>query len=553
MLEPGARMAGAAHAEMLAGLEANAAAGSALAAACGEFLALAGRCASAEARVGTLEVERAKLAEEREALRKELVGTEELIAKSEAVQHLERRTAELSEELTQSYKEASRVAQELAAKAVETSKAREEAERLAEAAKCAEAARAEAAAAKEEAEGEAAAERAAREAACGELEERLRAKETLEARVSSLEAENGELIQRLLEVKEKEIENLNLANTVYRDAMRRTQSLGGGAAPSAADLSEAGEEVPAGLEFATVSVIPEQVKLMMEGVHENGITAVAFSKAGPFATGGGDATVRVWDATRGNRLSTLHGPLGTILDVAFSPDENSVLSASADHSLRLWDVKSGRTRHTLTGHKDKVWGAGFSVRDSNRCASGGADRTIKVWDLEKGYCLQTVMCGSTCYAVNITSDGAGIVSGHFDGSLRLWDYRTGAMERSIKGLHSSQLLSVQLGVSGRTLLSCGRDNALRVVDLRMMEARGSLGPPGLKLALGGKVQAALAPDEGHAACGAADGSVHVYDTNSLQEVTVLEGHKASVTCCQWSDTGSSFVSGDLKGNVAVWM
>ena len=492
-------------------------------------------------------------------LRGALAGAEELAANSEAVQRLERRAAELSDELTQSYKEASRVAQELAAKAVEAGRAREEAERLAEGMRAAEEARAEAEAAQGRAEGAAAAERSAREAACGELEERLRAKEALEARVAALEAENGELIQRLLEVKEKEIENLNLANTVYRDAMRRSQSLGGGAsAPSAAELSEGGGGGAgggaAGLEFANVSVIPEQVKLMLEGVHENGITSVAFSKAGgPFATGGGDATVRTWDATRGNRLSTLHGPLGTILDVAFSPDERSVLSASADHSLRLWDVKSGRTRHTLTGHKDKVWGAGFSVADSNRCASGGADRTIKVWDLEKGYCLQTIMCGSTCYDVCITSDGAGIVSGHFDGSLRLWDYRTGAMERSIKGLHGSQLLSVQLGASGRTLLTCGRDNALRVVDLRTMEARGAVGPPGLKLALGGKVRAALAPDEGHAACGAADGSVHVFDTNSLQEVVVLEGHKASVTCCQWSESGSSFISGDVKGNVALWM
>jgi WD40 repeat protein len=43
-------------------------------------------------------------------------------------------------------------------------------------------------------------------------------------------------------------------------------------------------------------------------------------------------------------------------------DVSCLVGASSDHALRLWDVASGRIRHTLTGHSDKVAGLCFSLQ-----------------------------------------------------------------------------------------------------------------------------------------------------------------------------------------------
>ena len=55
-----------------------------------------------------------------------------------------------------------------------------------------------------------------------------------------------------------------------------------------------------------------------------------------------------------------------------------------------------------------------------------------------------------------------------------------------------------------TLVSCGRDNVVKVVDLRMFEARATLKAPGFAV---GAVwtNACLGPDERHAAAGESDG------------------------------------------------
>jgi hypothetical protein len=78
-------------------------------------------------------------------------------------------------------------------------------------------------------------------------------------------------------------------------------------------------------------------------------------------------------------MGTLRGALGALLDVAWSPDGKAILGAGVDKALRLWDVSSGRVRHTLTGHTDKAVAAAFAPKgDADRAFSAGHDRCIKV-------------------------------------------------------------------------------------------------------------------------------------------------------------------------------
>ena len=92
---------------------------------CEDYQALAVRCAAAEAKARGLERRNAALAQEKKDLKEELIRTGEAIQQSEHTQHLEKRNKELSESLTQSYKESSQIAQELAAKTIEVTALRD--------------------------------------------------------------------------------------------------------------------------------------------------------------------------------------------------------------------------------------------------------------------------------------------------------------------------------------------------------------------------------------------------------------------------------------------
>lgn len=48
------------------------------------------------------------------------------------------------------------------------------------------------------------------------------------------------------------------------------------------------------------------------------------------------------------------GLTGSILDVAWTPDDRLVLGCSTDRAIKVFDAVTGRDVHTLTGHRDKV-------------------------------------------------------------------------------------------------------------------------------------------------------------------------------------------------------
>lgn len=92
-------------------------------------------------------------------------------------------------------------------------------------------------------------------------------------------------------------------------------------------------------------------------------------------------TIQIWDPSTGALVTTLRGALGALTDVAWSPDGKLLLGASADRCLRLWDAATGRVRHTLTGHGEKVVAAAFAPPgggEADRAFSAGHDRCIKV-------------------------------------------------------------------------------------------------------------------------------------------------------------------------------
>jgi WD40 repeat protein len=62
----------------------------------------------------------------------------------------------------------------------------------------------------------------------------------------------------------------------------------------------------------------------------------------------------------------------------FSPDGSRILTASDDHTARLWDV--GKWLATLEGHTGSVRRAVFSPDDS-RILTASDDNTARLWGL----------------------------------------------------------------------------------------------------------------------------------------------------------------------------
>jgi len=204
------------------------------------------------------------------------------------------------------------------------------------------------------------------------------------------------------------------------------------------------------------------------------VFSVAFSPDGHTALFGSRA-IRLWDIASGHELKTFRGgadaKMGTATDpmasdiysVAFSPDGRTVLSGSEDHTVKLWDVASGREVRTFTGHSESVSSVAFSP-DGHTALSGSRDETIKLWDVASGRELRT-FAGHSDYvwSVAFSPGGRTVVSGSGDGTVKLWDIASGNELSTFTG-HSGKVESVAFSSDGRVVLSGGDDGSIRLWD-----------------------------------------------------------------------------------------
>jgi WD40 repeat protein len=117
--------------------------------------------------------------------------------------------------------------------------------------------------------------------------------------------------------------------------------------------------------------------------------------------------------------------------------------------VRLWESKAGRLRARLTGHRDEVYGVAFSPR-GDLLASTSFDGTIRLWDPAKGVPVD-VLSGAQGYAFRVAFSPDGVLL---------------AAARQLTEKESEvELWNLAFSPDGRTLLSGGKDQAVRVWEV----------------------------------------------------------------------------------------
>ncbi len=88
--------------------------------------------------------------------------------------------------------------------------------------------------------------------------------------------------------------------------------------------------------------------------------------------------------------------------------------------MRLWDVTSGQCTKTFAGHSDKVHPATFSP-DGATVVSGSADTTIKFWNIHTYQPIKTIHTHTYVISLAVSKDNKYLVSGGKVCKIRKWD------------------------------------------------------------------------------------------------------------------------------------
>ncbi|MBI1296535.1 hypothetical protein GC175_16395 [bacterium] len=180
------------------------------------------------------------------------------------------------------------------------------------------------------------------------------------------------------------------------------------------------------------------------------ILSVCFHPSLPIVLStGADGVIRLWNADDGSPIGEWERLPSHAYSLNFSPDSNIVAGSCADKHVYLWEFSSGRVLHRFPTQSS--WVRGVDYHPSGAMVAGADGASIHLWHIASGEILHTLH-GHTAPVVDLTfnSDGSRLLSGSFDGTIRLWDVQTGTALASVKppGPYAGLQISGTTGLTG---------------------------------------------------------------------------------------------------------
>ncbi|XP_068136801.1 autophagy-related protein 16-1 isoform X6 [Hyperolius riggenbachi] len=359
----------------------------------------------------------------------------------------------------------------------------------------------------------------------------------LEEKLRKTAEDNQELVTRWMAEKAQEANRLNAENE--KDSKRRPLT----SYPASQDFPD----TQAG---GTREVRVPVSALHSFDAHDGEVNAVRFSPGSRLlATGGMDRRVKLWEiiADKCEAKGALTGSNAGITSIEFDSAGTYLLAASNDFASRIWTVDDYRLRHTLTGHSGKVLSAKFLL-DNARIVSGSHDRTLKLWDLRNKVCIKTVFAGSSCNDIVCTEQC--VMSGHFDKKIRFWDIRTECIVRELE--LQGRITALDLNPERTELLSCSRDDLIKIIDLRTNVVRQSFSAQGFKCG-SDWTRVIFSPDGSYVSAGSAEGTLYFWNVLTGKVEKILgKHHSSSINAVAWSPSGAYVVSVDKGSKGVLW-
>ncbi|XP_074575128.1 protein pleiotropic regulatory locus 1-like [Curcuma longa] len=160
----------------------------------------------------------------------------------------------------------------------------------------------------------------------------------------------------------------------------------------------------------------------------------------------------------------ISGHLGWVRSIAFDPSNTWFCTGSADRTIKIWDVASGRLKLTLTGHIEQIRGLAVSQKHTY-LFSAGDDKQVKCWDLEQNKVIRSYhghLSGVYCLALHPTIDV--LLTGGRDSVCRVWDIRSKAMVMALSG-HDNTVCSVFARPTDPQVVTGSHDSTIKFWDL----------------------------------------------------------------------------------------
>ncbi|EJF57842.1 nuclear distribution protein PAC1 [Dichomitus squalens LYAD-421 SS1] len=271
-------------------------------------------------------------------------------------------------------------------------------------------------------------------------------------------------------------------------------------------------------------------KLVLTG-HRANVNAVAFHpRYSTIVSASDDSTMKVWDWETGELERTLQGHTRRVSDCEFDSKGKLLVSGSHDLFLKLWDVDNDyKNIATFRGHEHSISTVRFLPGDE-RVVSASRDKTARIWEVATSHCIQVLRPHDDWIrSASPSPDGRLLVTSCMDHTARVVEVATGTTKCEFRG-HNNVV-----------------ENAIfvpRNALPALAELLGTSGPTHGKILEESSAAYILTASR--------DQKIKLWDTRANQCLYTFVGHDGWVHGLVFHPNGRYLLSAADDGSIRVW-
>lgn len=332
----------------------------------------------------------------------------------------------------------------------------------------------------------------------------------------------------------------------FRNALKDVFRLVVAAGFIAAGVSaRGGNAQPAGISQARADYL-QAMLLADEGSRPEALHLLAESLR--LQAGGNPASALAFELLtelRTNSCLLLRGHKGGILYAAYSPDGTKIVTASEDHTARIWDARTGLQIGPALQHDDDVNTAEFSA-DGTRVVTASDDKTARIWDVKTGKLLVTMKEPHELHSATFSPNGMYVGVAAEEGHSGVWDAKTGALVSQPPVGHGD-VFEINFSPDSSRMIIANADGVCPILDVKT--AKPLLPPIRHKNNI---MTAVYSPDGTCILTASADRTARIWDAKTAKPLGPVFHHGNWVWMAAFNGEATQVVTASWDHTARVW-